>query len=92
MTTENTVIEPSELSNDVSWKEFQFAADAWQWLDEQDFRACAVDHLSFRYADGSTTMLYLPIGESADTPTTIKIRLWRKNVNPADISSQTHVF
>ena len=76
MATENTVFEPSEFSNDVIWKKFEFAADAWQWLYEQGLQACAVDHLYFRHADGSTAMLYLPIGENADEPTDIRIRLW----------------
>ena len=79
MATENTFFEYLEFSHDVVWKEFEFAADAWQWLDEQGFRACAVNHLSFDHADGSTALLCLPVGESADEPTAVKIHPSRKS-------------
>ena len=61
------------IPNDIYWEEFEFAADAWQWLDDNGFKQSLADHLSFVHDDGRTAMLCLPEGESADEPTEIKI-------------------
>lgn len=66
---------------DVKWEQFEFAADAWQWLDDNGFRqsgngfrqSLPDDHLTFEHRDGRMAMLCLPEGESADEPTEIKI-------------------
>lgn len=55
------------------WKEFEFAADAWQWLDDNGFVQSTANHLSFEHADGRTAMLCLPDGETAGESTEIKI-------------------
>ncbi|MFC6281149.1 hypothetical protein [Polaromonas aquatica] len=62
-------------TSDIHWEEFEFAADAWQWLDDNGFRQSMKDHLSFVHADGRTAMLCLPEGETADESTEIKIFL-----------------
>lgn len=55
------------------WEEFEFAADAWQWLDDNGFRQSTENHLFFKHSDGRTAMLCLPDGEAADESTEIKI-------------------
>lgn len=60
---------------DHRWEEFEFAADAWQWLDDNGFRQSLTDHRSFVHVDGRTAMLCLPDGETTEEPTEIKIFL-----------------
>ena len=64
-------------SSKLDWKQFELAADTWQWLDEQGFKPVGTDHLSFEHADGTEAMLYLPEGENADKPTNIRIDRWQ---------------
>lgn len=55
------------------WEEFEFAADAWQWLDDNGFVQSLLDHLQFSHPDGRTATLILPEGETGGEPTEIKI-------------------
>ena len=56
-----------------SWEEFEFAADAWQWLDDNGFKQSLTDHRTFVHVDGRTAMLFLPDGETNEELTEIKI-------------------
>lgn len=57
----------------LHWEEFEFAADAWQWLDDNGFIQSLSDHLKFIHPDGRTAILFLPDGETTDEITEIKI-------------------
>lgn len=61
-------------SSDFQSHEFEFAADAWQWLDDNGFIQSS-DHLKFSHPDGRVALLIAPKSEDPAESTEIKILL-----------------